>query len=605
VSTEPSPGHGESLSAGSADSVDSVDSADSARTGDSARPAGSVGSVSAAGAEPVRRRRHRLSVTAVAVAVLASGGGGAWWASSAGGSGGPESASEPPALALDGLAAAGQDGKDGGRPGIAPGEPHPQVYRADGELPEGPDAAAVYRNPASVERASVSALAEALGVEGKPEQKHDRWVVGDGERSPGGTSLTVNRDRMAGNWTYDSGGDQPVMRCGHPLPTVPTGPDSGFVPPGKGPGGEGAPEPCPAMPGSGKGDPVSEKKAKSAVRPLLKTLKLDGAQLDAEVTTGSLRMVTATPEIGGMTARDWNSTFTVDEDGKVVRGHGNLGELRRGPSYPVMSAEETLKHLNEQGATAPGAATGREPQLYDGTAKGHPGKGPGKSPGKDDSGDSHSWKAPGKDHPGKTAPGKVAPRKALKVTDAEFGLVTRYSRGRPVLVPSWTYDVLLGGGHTAKVAHPAVEPAYLKPAGPARPGAGSAPGSGPDAGTGPGAGTGSQPGSGSDSGPGAGPGSGSGQAEEPGSPPVQAADSYEADGRTLRITFWGGVCGGYEASADESGKTVKVTVRPKQTDAKKVCVKMAKRLTVEVELDKALGGRKVVDATDGDALPHK
>jgi hypothetical protein len=34
-------------------------------------------------------------------------------------------------------------------------------------------------------------------------------------------------------------------------------------------------------------------------------------------------------------------------------------------------------------------------------------------------------------------------------------------------------------------------------------------------------------------------------------------------------------------------------------------VKMAKRRTVEVELDKALGGREVVDATDGDALPHK
>ncbi|MCH6159850.1 hypothetical protein [Streptomyces marispadix] len=536
------------------------------------------------GEVPVRRRRHRLSVVAVAVAVLASGGGGAWWASTAGSSGGPESASEPPALALDGLAAAGRSGEDGGRPGIAPGEPHPQVYRANGELPEGPDAAAVYR-PATVERASVSALAEALGVAGKPEQKHDRWVVGDGEKSPGGTSLTVNRDRMAGNWTYNSGDDQPVMRCGTPLPTVP---DSGFAPPGKGPGGEGAPEPCPAMPGSGKGDPVSEKKAKSAVRPLLKTLKLDDAQLDAEVTTGSLRMVTATPEIGGMTARDWNSTFTVDKDGKVVRGHGNLGELRRGPSYPVMSAEETLKHLNKQGATAPGAATGREPQLYDSPAN-SPANGPAK--GEDHPGKGHGKDQPEQKGPGMDGPGKVAPRKALKVTDAEFGLVTRYSKGRPVLVPLWTYEVLLGGDHTAKVAHPAVEPAYLKPSGPARPGGGSAPGSGP------GAGSGSQPGSGPDS--------SSGQAEEPGSGPVQAADSYEADGRTLRITFWGGVCGGYEASADESGKTVKVTVRPKETDAKKVCVKMAKRRTVEIELDKALGGRKVVDATDGDALPHK
>ncbi|OEU88668.1 hypothetical protein DB35_18095 [Streptomyces abyssalis] len=521
------------------------------------------------GERAVRQRRHRLSVITVATAVLVAGGGGAWWASTAGGERsagtGSGSASEPPRLALDGLVSAEQSGEDGREgPGIAPGEPHPQVYRANGELPGGPDAAAVYRNPASVERGSVSALAGALGVNGKPEKKAGRWVVGEDEKSPGGTALTVNDDRMAGNWTYRSG-DWPAMRCGKPPVSA------GLVPPE----GGGAPDSCSAMPGSGEGDPISEDKAKSAVRPVLKTLELEGAELDAGVTAGALRMVTATPKVGGMKAQDWNSTFTVNKDGKVVRGHGNLGELRKGASYPVMSAEKTLKHLNKQGSagSGAGASTVREPWAHDGKAE------PGKKTAKPESTEPE--------------PGKVRPRKALKVTGAEFGLVTRYTVGKPVLVPSWIYEVRLDGGHTASVAHPAVEPRYLKPARPAQPGSGGAPGSG--------SGSGSAPEPGPDSGPGA----GSGQAGEPGSPPAQAVNSYEADGRKVKLTFWGGVCSGYEAVAEESGKTVKVTVRQKEKDSKKVCVKMAKLQSVEVELDKALGDREVVDATDGEGLPRK
>lgn len=524
------------------------------------------------------RRRHRLSVMTVAVAVLVTGGGGAWWASTAGeggGSTGSGSASEPPKLALDGLASAEQSGKGGrDRTGIAPGEPHPQVYRANGKLPDGPDSASVYRNPATAERASVSALAQALGLAGKPERKDGRWVVGEGGKSAGGAALTVNDDRMAGNWTYQSG-SRPAMPCAKPLPTVP---QQGFVPPGQG----DVPDSCPAMPDSGKSDPVSEEKAESAVQPLLKTLKLQGAELDAGVTTGSLRMVTATPKIGGMTAQGWNSIFTVDEDGEVVRGHGNLGGLRKGASYPVMSAEQTLKQLNKQGSMGPNAGTStvREPRAAGGGAKA--GAGP-ETP----------------DHANE--PGKVAPRKALKVTGAEFGLVTRYTAGKPVLVPSWIYEVRLGGDHTASVAHPAVEPEYLEPARPAQPGPG--PGRGPGSGSDDGSGSGSD--SGSDSGSEPGAGSGSGTAEEAGSAPGQAVNSYAADGRTVKLTFWGGVCDGYTASAEESGKTVKVTVRPKETDRKKVCVKMAERQTVEVELDEPLGDREVVDAADGEGLPEK
>ncbi|OEV09846.1 hypothetical protein [Streptomyces nanshensis] len=508
-----------------------------------------------AGERPARQRRPRLPVIAVAAAVLVAGGGGAWWASTAydGGSGTAGDASQPPPLTLDGLAANGHGGdgdegtEDGGRPGIAPGEPHPQVYKANTKLPEGPGSAPVYRSPASVSRSTVSALAEALDVQGTPRKQHDRWVVGEDGKSADDAALTVNNGRLAGNWTYQSG-DWPVMPCGKPLPTVPRG---DLVPPDHG----DAPRACPGMPDSGKGgDAVSEKKAKSSVQRLLKTLKLTDATLDAGVTTGSSRMVTATPKIAGMPAKDWNSTFTVDDDGKVVRGHGNLGALRKGATYPVLSAEQTLKQLNKQGA----AHAVREPRAYEGEGA----------------------------RASKDAPGTVAPRKALKVTGAEFGLVTRYTSGKPVLVPSWIYRVELGGGQSADVAHPAVEPEYLKPARPAPTG----------------------PGGGSDSGTGSGSGSGSDTTQQPGSPgtgAAQAVNSYAADGRTVKLTFWGGVCGGYKASAEESGKTVKISVRPKDPDPKRVCVKMAKRMTLEVELDKALGDRKVVDAADGEALPEK
>jgi hypothetical protein len=501
---------------------------------------------------PGRQRRRQLSVVTVAAAVLLAGGGGAYWASTAGDGAGPQSggASEPPALALDGLSTqAGGDGEDGSGKGIAPGEPNPnrQIYKPNGKLPEGPRTAAVYRTPGSVTSSTVNALAESLGVGGEPEKKSGRWVVEQSGKS-GGDSLTlsVNDERMAGNWTFQTEGS-PVMPCGKPLPTVPGG--------GPAPGSQvERPESCPSVPGSGKGDPVSEKEAEDAVQPVLKTLKLTDAELDASVTTGSLRMVSVTPDVGGMTAQDRKSTFSVDEDGKIVRGHGSIGKLRKGSSYPVMSASETLEQLNKHGAG--GGSTVREPAPP--AEEGQPGE-------------------------TKAGPGgeKAAAGKPLKVTDAKFGLVTRYSVGKPVLVPSWLFEVRLpGGGQTASVAHPAVEPEYLKPAKPQQPGGGTD----TDDGTGSG-----QPGAGD---------------KPEADTPLPGVKSYEAEGRTLKLTFWGGVCDKYQAQAEETGKSVEVTIRAEESGNGRVCVKMAKQQTVEVELDEKLGDRKVVDAQDGERVPR-
>jgi hypothetical protein len=479
------------------------------------------------GERHARGRRRQSTIAAVAAAALLAGGG-AYWAS-AGGGGPAERGSEakPPPLALDAAdSKQPQGGSREGRAGIAPGEPagaHP--YRAAGKLPSGPESAAVYRAAGGPPRETVAALAKALGVPGTPKRQHDGWSVGGGDRGGSGPRLTVNDDKSAGTWTYEA-----------------SGPGTGRQGPSAYPGSH--------SPDHTTGQPaVSRARAEQAVRPALKALGLQNAALDAATTDSSTRTVTAAPRVGGMPTMDWESTLAVGPDGKVTRGHGTLGRLGKGPAYPVMSARETLKELNKlraRGGSAPGGAR---------TARAEKGGGGGKTPG---------------------TPG---PEGSVKVEGADFGLVTHYDHGRPVLVPSWIYRVGLAAGHTARVAHPAVQPRYLTP--PRSGGSGSPGGS---AGPGPGR-AGSTP-------------SGKGGAAAP----LQDVKSYEASGRILTLSFWGGVCGGYRASAAESAHSVRIAVERKDPDPKKVCVKMAKRQTVRVELDRPLGDRRVVDGADGHAL---
>jgi hypothetical protein len=77
--------------------------------------------------------------------------------------------------------------------------------------------------------------------------------------------------------------------------------------------------------------------------------------------------------------------------------------------------------------------------------------------------------------------------------------------------------------------------------------------------------------------------------------------TYHADGSTLALSFYGGVCSTYSAKAVESADQVLVTV----TAAEKqgiVCPLVAKRFTAKVKLDRPLGGRTVVDTSDGKPL---
>ncbi|MEK8170403.1 hypothetical protein NKH77_14555 [Streptomyces sp. M19] len=65
------------------------------------------------------------------------------------------------------------------------------------------------------------------------------------------------------------------------------------------------------------------------------------------------------------------------------------------------------------------------------------------------------------------------------------------------------------------------------------------------------------------------------------------------------------MCDDYTASVDQSSSQVKVRLKSEAKEPGKKCVLMAERMDKKVTLDEPLDGRKVVDASNGEALPAK
>ncbi|WP_327269774.1 hypothetical protein OG233_23305 [Streptomyces sp. NBC_01218] len=146
---------------------------------------------------------------------------------------------------------------------------------------------------------------------------------------------------------------------------------------------------------------------------------------------------------------------------------------------------------------------------------------------------------------------------AMTVEDAVFGLSAQYADGGQALVPSWLLTVRPeAGGEVSTVARIAVDPAYLA------------------------------------------------RSPEPKASGGGGVTSYTADGRTLRVTFWGGVCSTYAASAEESAGQVRITVTESGKDDGRPCVALAKELRDTVTLDAPLEARTVVDAASGRTVPR-
>ncbi|WP_406449313.1 hypothetical protein OG782_09660 [Streptomyces sp. NBC_00876] len=297
----------------------------------------------------------------------------------------------------------------------------------------------------------------------------------------------------------------------------------------------------------GSGSPVSEKAAKAAAAPVLKAAGQDDAALDARQLMGSARVVNADPVVDGLPTYGWATGIQVGPDGEVIGGGGQLKALEKGADYPVIGAAEALKRLNAAQPPAGGRNTG-------GCATPAPlGNGNG-------NGNGNGKKSPGVSCGARTG----ADPTTVTVDGAVFGLATRYVDGKQLLVPSWIFSVRpAAGGTGSTVAQVAVDPKYL-----AKPPAQKTP---DDGGT---------------------------------TTAVRTILSYSAEGRTLSVTFWGGACSTYTASASEDGGTVRVTVKESTPDAKKMCIKIAKELTRTVTLDQPLGERKVLDAASGSAVPR-
>ncbi|MFF9665228.1 hypothetical protein ACF1FY_24455 [Streptomyces althioticus] len=356
------------------------------------------------GSEGQARRRTPALVASVAAAVLLVGGGGAYLAAGAGDSGGGATPgangdATPPPLALDGYSESGPSG-------IAPGEPNPYgaTYRAEGALPDGPDAAPVFHARGQVTEDQVVALAEALGVEGRPFAEGGSWRIGGQD----GSGPTLRVDTQApGTWTFSRN----ITRsdnCKGATCKAPTG---------------------------AKTAAVSEEAAKKAAAPVLKAVGQDDAKLDASQVLDGSRVVNADPEVGGLPTYGWTTGVVVGASGEVVGGSGRLAEPVKGDEYPVVSARDALDAMNG----APGAGDRVE---IGGCA----------TPVPLDEGQQQEEPC---------APAKPA-GDTVAVDEAVFGLAAHSVDGRPALVPSWLFEVRpAGSDNPFTVTHPAVEPEFL------------------------------------------------------------------------------------------------------------------------------------------------
>ncbi|WP_405581263.1 hypothetical protein [Streptomyces sp. NBC_01092] len=529
------------------DESDSDDEIASAAVGRSDEAAASEASATPPDAEPSHARthshepddahgsaRHRSPaiIASVAAAVLLLGGGGAFLAANASGgsdgdtSSGASGGDTPPPLHLDGYT-------EGGTGGIAPGEPNPYgaTYKADGDLPDGPGSAAVYRAGGEVGADEVARLAEALGVDGTPVAQGQTWRVGATDGA--GPSLQVNK-QAPGTWTfyrYAPGTDN----C-----------QSTTV--------------CAKAPAPPAGDPVSEAVAKKAAAPVLKAVGQDDAKLDASQVMGAQRAVNANPVVGGLPTYGWTTGVTVNAQGEVVGGSGQLKAPVKGDTYPVLDAEKTLGLMN----AAPGA-DGR--MGIGGCASPVPLKDRLEAP----CGDQGSTGA----EPDTAASASAPAGDVITVEKAVFGLAAHYVNARQALVPSWLFEVRTQGAQDSfTVTYPAIDPKYL---------ASSTPSQEPTGQPSP------RP---------------TGPKDDSTSSPITrnvGADAYTSDGSELTVAFTGGVCADYKVTASENGDEVSVRVT-ETSQPDEVCILIAKVFHKTVQLDEPLGDRKVV-GTDGQAIP--
>ncbi|MEU4357641.1 hypothetical protein [Streptomyces virginiae] len=369
------------------------------------------------------RRRPAWVVGSIAAAVLLVGGGTAYWASAAQGDGGSARRTG------DSAASAPRDAGDPSGPGIAPGEPDPSgagvVYRADVKLPEAPATAPAYSVSGEIAQAEVARLAAALGISGAPRLEGDVWLAGEAADGSG-PRLTVART-APGTWNFNrfqAGGDGAGNGAGDDCVRGKDTCGPATLP--RDAGGTG-----------GSGKPVSEEAAKAAAGPVLAALGQGGAKLDARLTQGAVRVVSADPVVGGLPTQGWSTKVSVGADGSVVGGNGELKAPVRAADQPVVGAVETLARLN---ARSGGGGGNPEPS---GCASAAP-------LAADPAGGATDTV------PCNPEPRPMKPPRTETVKGAVLGLVPGTVEGSRGLVPAWLFEV---AGRDGAPGHTVAEPA--------------------------------------------------------------------------------------------------------------------------------------------------
>ncbi|MGK5532270.1 hypothetical protein [Streptomyces sp. URMC 129] len=497
-----------------------------------------------------RRGWPVITAVAVAVAVIAGGLYGASGLLGDDGGGGGDSggdASEP--LVLDGAAALTIDAR--GDAAVALETAGPAPLRLTGDAPAAPERAAVY-GFGEVTGDQVAGLAAAFGLDGEAvEESGGSWTVTSPE--PGGTALTVT-GAAPGHWSY---GGQVYAEI-----TDPIDPDSSVA--------------SPEMPvDDAGGTPPSQEEALNAAEPLLADLGLADADLDATLTAASQRVVRAFPVVDGLPVHGLRTELYVGPEGEVTSATGVLAVPEAGAERDVsLDAAGAVEGYNDALAELPVPEIAcAEPAPEPGGEPEPGGQSEPVAPAEPDT--EYACAAPGE------KPGPV------DVT-AEFGLALHYSEQQAVLVPSWLFRGTLAGDIPTVVSHPAVPFSY------------AADGGAPDAPAEP-----AEPAEPADPEQRSGAGSAPGDRGQEAADPAEAGWSvapYDASDTTLTLTFWGGVCDDYAATAEESDDEVTVRLEITNPDREDYCVLVAEEMTTEVSLDEPVGDRALLDER-GEPIP--
>jgi hypothetical protein len=167
----------------------------------------------------------------------------------------------------------------------------------------------------------------------------------------------------------------------------------------------------------------------------------------------------------------------------------------------------------------------------------------------------------------------------ISVTSARLGLSVQQSPDGLLLVPAWLFAVK---GSPQPLVQLAVDPGLLRPA--------------------PATGGGSTGSTGSVGSASAAPGGPATDVPADGS--RFSSVTRGADGRSLVVTFYGGVpeCYSYTVRAAETGREVRLSVVEERTAGDKPCIDLAMEISRTVRLDTPLGQRTVVDAETGAAV---